>query len=184
MTLRAKDELPLESLPGPEILRGRAALEEFGRPKLTPADAALLVEPQEPPPMKRANYLPAPAVFNLNAACKLINDALDPEYGYGCYLVGSSLRKRDYRDVDVRYIMADEAFDRLFPGAHGGGPLMLHPMWSLLCASVSTWLRQQTGLPVDFQIQRQTQANEEYSRKTGHGRESLGLFLRANPADQ
>jgi hypothetical protein len=45
-------------------------------------------------------------------------------------------------------------------------------------------LRQQTGLPVDFQIQRQTQANEEYSRKTGHGREPLGFFLRANPADQ
>ena len=116
----------------------------------------------DPPPMKRANYLPAPAVFNLNAACKLINDALD-DNGFGC-------------------IMADDDFDRMFSGI--SSPYMMHPLWSLFCTSVSTWLRQQTGLPVDFQIQRQTQANEEYSVKAGHMRHPLGLFWRANPADQ
>lgn len=175
MTLRdpSLDELPLNGLPPlGDSDRARSALEAL-------AKQVPLVE-QEPPPMKRANYLPAPAVFNLNAACKLVNDALGH---FGCYLVGSSLRKRDYRDVDVRFIMGDEEFDRMFPGAHPG-PYILHPLWSLFCTSVSTWLRQQTGLPVDFQIQRQTQANEEYSRRTGHGREPLGIFRHANPADQ
>jgi hypothetical protein len=168
MTLRAKeeDELPLE----PRPLADHVTV-EVERPALP-----------EPPPMRRANYLPAPAVFNLNAACRLVNDALGDK-GYGCYLVGSSLRKRDYRDVDVRYIMADEAFDLMFPGAMPG-PFQIHPLWALFCTSVSTWLRQQTGLPVDFQVQRMTQANEDYSRKTGHGREPLGVFLCPNPADQ
>jgi len=161
VTLRPKED-PLPLKPLPEV----------------PGDAP---DDTDPPPMKRANYLPAPAVFNLNAACKLINDALD-DNGFGCYLVGSSLRKRDYRDVDVRYIMADDDFDRMFPGI--SSPYMMHPLWSLFCTSVSTWLRQQTGLPVDFQIQRQSQANEEYSVKAGHMRHPLGIFWRANPADQ
>lgn len=131
----------------------------------------------------RGNYVPAPAMFNLNACCRLINDALGH---YGCYLVGSSLVKRDYRDVDVRFIMGDEEFDQLFPGAHAGGPLLMNARWSLMCTSISTWLRQQTGLPVDFQIQRMTQANEEFGRSTGCERHPLGLFLQlsANPADQ
>lgn len=144
----------------------------------------LSVEPKPAAKDKwRANYVPAPAMFNLNACCRLINDALGNQFG--CYLVGSSTRTRDYRDVDVRYIMEDAAFDRMFPGATPG-PYLMQPLWALLCTSVSTWLRQQTGLPVDFQIQRQTQANEEYSRKTGHERHPLGLFLQlsANPADQ
>lgn len=183
MTLRSKDDLPLEQLPDPDMLKGRQLLEALAKPQLSPLDAAVLeaVAAQEPPPMKRANYLPAPAVFNLNAACKLVNDALG-DRGYGCYLVGSSLRKRDYRDVDVRYIMADADFDQLFPGI--AAPYILHPLWSLMCTSISTWLRQQTGLPVDFQIQRQTQANAEYSSETGHGREPMGFFLHPNPADQ
>lgn len=180
MTLRdsSLDELPLNGLPPMgDSERARSALEALAK-QVPPVDA-----PAEPPPMKRANYVPAPAMFNLNAACRLINDALGNKFG--CYLVGSSLHKREYRDVDVRYIMDDADFDRMFPGATPG-PYLMHPYWALLCTSVSTWLRQQTGLPVDFQIQRQTQANEEYSRKTGHGRHPLGLFLQlsCNPADQ
>jgi len=132
----------------------------------------------EPPPMKRACFVPAPHIFNLNHACNTISDAyavLGCGYGH-CYLVGSSLRKRDYRDVDVRLILDDAHFDRLFPGAQPG-PYMMHSAWSLTCAAISCWLREQTGLPVDFQIQRMTEANAEYSRKDGHGgRYPLGMF--------
>src|SRR5688572_23291882 len=124
----------------------------------------------EPPRMKRANWLPAPHFFNLNHACTIINKAFD---GFGCYLVGSSRERRDFRDVDVRFIMSDEAYDREF--RNGDATSWLDAKWSLICQAISLWLTQQSGLPIDFQIQRQTQANELHP---GPGRRSaLGIFL-------
>jgi hypothetical protein len=117
-------------------------------------------------PWRRANYIPAPHFYSLNQACSIVNRALD---GFGCYLVGSSLERRDYRDVDVRFIMSDEAYDRMFWG-NGG---WLNPLWSLMCTSISLWLSEQTKLPIDFQIQRQTQANLEHDGL----RSALGFFL-------
>ena len=117
----------------------------------------------------RPHYVPAPHFFQLNHACTLINRAFG---GLGCYLVGSSLRTRDYRDVDVRLILADDEYDRLFRDRDGNG--WLNALWSLQCVSISLWLSQQTGLPVDFQIQRMTQANE---RHPSGKRNALGIFL-------
>jgi hypothetical protein len=122
---------------------------------------------------KRANFLPAPHFYNLNQACHLINKAFSG--GFGCYLVGSSLAKRDWRDVDVRLILEDGEYERLFRArgdSPGGG--WLNPLWSLLCTSLSLWLKEQTGLPVDFQIQQQTNANAEHK---GGKRSALGIFL-------
>lgn len=86
------------------------------------------------------------------------------------YLVGSAIERRDYRDVDVRVLLADDEFDRLFPGA---SPAPQHnALWSLLCASISDWLASATGLPVDFQVQRQTDANEQYRGE----RMPLGIY--------
>lgn len=119
----------------------------------------------------RANWVPAPHYFNLNQACVTINRAFEA-FGdcLGCHLVGSSLERRDWRDIDVRYIMLDEAFDRLF----GGGPgEWTNPLWSLLCVTFSAWLSEQSNLPVDFQIQRMTQANAEHHGK----RSALGIFV-------
>lgn len=113
----------------------------------------------------RANYVGAPHFYNLNQACALINRAFPQGM---CYLVGSSLTKKDYRDVDVRLMLPDEEYDRVF----GSGD-WANPFWSLLCTSLSLWLRQQTDLPVDFQIQRQTQANEMHDGK----RSAVGIFL-------
>jgi len=118
----------------------------------------------------RANYLPAPASLNLNQACVIVNKALGD---YGCYLVGSSLKRRDYRDVDVRFIMSDENYDRMFRNENG----WTNPLWSLMCTTISMWLEKQSGLPIDFQIQRMTQANAQHSMKTGHERQPLGIFL-------
>ncbi len=120
---------------------------------------------EEPKKWKRANYVAAPHFYNLNQACALINKALDSM----CYLVGSSLVTKDYRDVDVRCIMADAAYDRLFRNEYG----WTNPLWSLMCTTWSAWLSQQSGLPVDFQIQRQTRANAEHDGK----RSALGIFL-------
>jgi hypothetical protein len=55
---------------------------------------------------QRSHYVGAPAIFHLSNACVLINESFGD---FGCYLVGSALERRDYRDVDVRFIMDDEA---------------------------------------------------------------------------
>lgn len=117
--------------------------------------------------MHRANYLPVPHVFLLNQACLTLNRAL----GLGVYLVGSSLVKRDYRDVDVRAIVRDAEYQRMFPGI---GIPQHHALWSLMCASISLYLEKLTGLPIDFQIQSMTEANTKYP--TGE-RQALGLFV-------
>ena len=119
--------------------------------------------------MKRANHLPAPHFFNLNQACKMIDEAFP--FGLGTYLVGSSLETRDYRDVDVRCILHDEDFCRIF-GATGENP-QFNALWSIMCATISLWLSKHTDLPVDFQIQRMSKANEQYPFK----RSALGMFV-------
>jgi hypothetical protein len=115
----------------------------------------------------RANYLPSPQFYLLQQACRLVNDA----FGSMCYLVGSSLVRRDYRDVDVRLMLDDEAFARTFPGITNAW--YLHPLWSLMCCSISRHLQEASGLPIDFQIQQRTKANEESG---GKARLAIGIF--------
>jgi hypothetical protein len=114
----------------------------------------------------RAHYLPAVNWVNLNHAARAVNESLP---GFGCYLVGSSMAKRDYRDVDVRFIMRDDEYDRMFKNPDG---TWNDRLWSLMCTSITFWMSQQSGLPVDFQIQRQTDAN---ARHKGKLRNALGI---------
>ena len=72
------------------------------------------------------------------------------------YLVGTAEQGGPYRDVDVRTILDDAEFDRLFDGEGG------QRRWELICMSIGTLLAQQTGLPIDYQIQRQTEANAKH----------------------
>lgn len=123
-------------------------------------------------PRTRAHFIGAPEFFNLNQACRAIVDAFD----WNVYLVGSSMKKRDFRDVDIRCILDDDEFDKLFPGV--GNNTWTDAKWSLLCSSISAWLKNQTNLPIDFQFQRRTNANAEYSSKDGHLRNALGVFLK------
>ena len=86
-------------------------------------------------------------------------------FGEVPYLVGSALEAKDgWRDVDVRLILDDEEWDRL-----GLGPTVLEgalPLgsgkWRALCWAFSLLGREMTGLPIDFQIQRRSEANEKY----------------------
>jgi hypothetical protein len=80
------------------------------------------------------------------------------------YLVGSVNERADYRDVDVRLMISDETFDALFSERR--------QLWCLVCYAINAWLRAETGLPIDFQIQRQTEANEKYG---GQFRNALGV---------
>jgi hypothetical protein len=118
---------------------------------------------------EKAIHIGAPACFVLEQCCQHICDALG---GYGCYVVGSALDRADWRDVDVRYILSDEEFERLFPDALSGH-WEHDARWLLLTVSISGWLSKQTGLPVDFQIQPQTHANERHPGK----RNAIGLRI-------
>lgn len=106
-----------------------------------------------------------PASIRLVAVAARVSDA----FGATCYLVGSALQSKDWRDVDVRLILSDEEFERWFPGYDRVS--QAHPTWSLLCDALSELARQMTGLPVDFQIQGQTEANAKYPGM----RSALGL---------
>ena len=102
-------------------------------------------------------------LYNLRHACEALNKAFDDR----TYQVGSSLWKPDYRDVDVRVMLPDDEYARMFPG--GGGHF--DATWAILCAAISEWLNKRTGLPIDFQFQQQTAANAEFSKR----RDFLGV---------
>lgn len=86
------------------------------------------------------------------------------------YLVGSALRTKQWRDVDVRLMMLDKEYK-----AWGfGDPTVAHTngKWVGLTMAFSALGKQLTGLPVDFQIQQTSHANKVYSKQV---RSCLGL---------
>lgn len=118
-------------------------------------------------PTERGTYLGPQAMFNLNAACRTIVCA----FGQHVYLVGSVYHRPDWRDVDVRCVLPDEDYDALFGKLDGRD---MPPKVGLLNAAMTAWLTLTTGLPVDFQFQRRTEANREFD---GQRRSALGLML-------
>lgn len=105
---------------------------------------------------RKVSYLTTADFAKLNHACLPLREC----FGFGSvYLVGSSQERDDFRDVDVRAILADEDFDRLF--GHAG-----ELFWGLFCLGMTEYLCSVTGLPVDFQVQRRTEASEKYGDKT------------------
>jgi hypothetical protein len=111
-----------------------------------------------------------PATLHLNAFGREISEA----FGHLPYLVGSSAVGKEWRDVDVRLMLPDDEFDTLFPDHMR--PSRCDGKWSLLCAAISELGRIRTGLPIDFQIQRTTDANEQYDGI----RHALGLYPKWN----
>jgi len=103
----------------------------------------------------RFNYIGFPAAEKLEHMCSIIHAAFGSAT-YGIYLVGSATRTKKFRDVDLRMVMTDEGYDKLF------GKVSVSPLWSIICTSISVWASEQTGLPIDFQIQRITDANARY----------------------
>lgn len=102
-------------------------------------------------------YIGAPACFALELACREITNAFGL---YGCFVVGSSLDRPDWRDIDIRFIMPDDEFAKVFPQA--GQHWEHDSRWLLLTVSISEHLSKVTGLPIDFQFQPQTHANEKH----------------------
>jgi len=109
---------------------------------------------------RKANFIGAPATFRLELACQHLNRAFG---GHGCYHVGSSRERKDWRDVDVRMILEDDEFERLFPDA-GENSWEFDARWLILTVAISDWLSKETGLPIDFQFQKRSHANERHSK--------------------
>lgn len=107
---------------------------------------------------KLTGYFTRPEFWALDEACKPLRETF-PDYGP--YLVGSVMERPTYRDVDVRLILADDRYDRLDDAE-----------WGLLGFIISRHLAAVTGLPIDFQFQRVSDANAAYK---GKPRNPLGV---------
>lgn len=112
----------------------------------------------------RAGRVGMPKSLYLKRFGELVRDA----FGEIPYHVGSSLRLslgedigREPHDVDVRVILSDDDY-----AAQGfGDPLSAHQnaKWVATCMAWSAFGSQYTGLPIDFQVQQQTDANARNS---------------------
>jgi hypothetical protein len=99
-------------------------------------------------------------MYRLDAACRMIYRAFGTPYLVGSAGIGG---KSSWRDVDVRLMLDDEEFDKVCPTLQ---------RWELLSLAIGDYLRKETGLPVDFQIQRTTEANAKHG---GKPRNPLGM---------
>lgn len=106
--------------------------------------------------------LSPPLLHRLDLACRPIAEC----FGQEPYLVGSVQMRTATAgsDVDVRLILDDKKYDRLMKGTPPG-------FATLLDFALSAYLRDLTGLPVDFQVQRMTEANANHK---GGQRNPLG----------
>ncbi len=118
-------------------------------------------------------YIGAPACFALELAIRPVCEAYHAYAGSGgCYVVGSVLERPDWRDVDIRLMLSDAVFALEFPDA--GEHWEHDAKWLLLTLAISRHLSDATGLPIDFQFQPQTKANEHHGKKR---RSPIGLRL-------
>ena len=121
-------------------------------PPNTPASPGPPREPTMPTDdTRRATFLVQSDFDRLEDWCRMVRVILG---GHGPFLVGSATERADYRDVDLRTILPDAVFDRLFRGR-------LEAV-RFLNRALSVWGQEETGLPIDFQVQRMTEANEQF----------------------
>ncbi len=97
----------------------------------------------------RTDSLTTVQLHNLDEACNIIKRGLGQPYLVGTAGIGGGT----YRDVDVRVMLADAEFAAVCPN---------QVRWELLCLAISTYLSERTGLPIDFQIQLASVANEAF----------------------
>lgn len=107
---------------------------------------------------ERHHFLHITEYRMLNDWCCLVNEMFSQDAAFGCYMVGGVLTDPDYTDVDIRLIMADDVYAARYDDKKR----------KYLNLAVSLWGQRVTGLPIDFQIQPQTLANERYSGKSGN----------------
>src|SRR5690242_8822478 len=93
-----------------------------------------------------ARHLGQPAPLLLDAWTRSVAEA----FGRTPLLVGSSLRTKHWRDVDIRLVLDDDDYERLTGSMH---ELPHNRRLAALNAAFSLWGQKVTGLPIDFQFQ-------------------------------
>lgn len=116
---------------------------------------------------KRFNYLRQPHIGRIDIALQPVLLALNE---HSAYFVGSVLQRPNFNDIDIVVIMDDEKYDALF-GPSGG---TIAPFAKWFNAASSELLRNMTNLPIDFRVQRFTNANKVYGGDE-HVRDPIGL---------
>jgi len=94
-------------------------------------------------------------MYLLDSACHPLMEV----FGWSTYLVGTAMQPRDGRpprDIDVRTIVRDKQFDRLEKAIGKKGI-------AFLGIAIGQYLASLTGLPIDYQLQRMTEANALHS---------------------
>lgn len=76
-------------------------------------------------------------------------------FGVHPYLVGSVARAEAWRDVDVRLMLDDDVYAQLTNWRTQQA--------AALNVAMSLWGQRATGLPIDFQFQRTSEANEKHN---------------------
>ena len=99
---------------------------------------------------RRASYLQVADFERVEEWCRNIRILFDDATPY---MVGSVNQHPDYRDVDIRLLLDDGTFDAAY-----ADPLKHR----LMNRAISTWGQRETGLPIDFQLQQQTAANDQF----------------------
>lgn len=107
----------------------------------------------------RSTFLLMSDFERLEEWCRLVEVVMDH---HTTYLVGSTSRTPDYRIVDLRCILPDRTFDKRW---HDRVKVRLFNR------AMSIWGQQETRLPIDFQVQRMTEANEQFG---GQPRNPMG----------
>ncbi len=102
----------------------------------------------------------------------LFGDQVWSAFDKPAYLVGSALREKSWRDVDIRLILDEDEWNALDLGDHKLGWSGASAKWMALCLAFSALGKQMTGLPIDFQIQYKPDANERHKGC----REPIGLL--------
>ena len=115
----------------------------------------------------RSSALTTSQMFEVDRACELVSRAFG---GKSPYLVGSAGigagGDGPPRDVDVRLMLDDGEFAAACP---------TRQRWELLCLAIGAYLRERTGLEIDFQVQSAAVANARHDKP----RNPLGLGGRA-----
>jgi hypothetical protein len=78
-------------------------------------------------------------------------DLCEQAFGAPVFLVGSALKTKTPRDIDVRVQMVDGPFDDLF-GEHANFG-KAGTAWAAICLAFAALGKQMTGKPIDFQVQ-------------------------------
>jgi len=102
---------------------------------------------------------------------------IEAAWGETGYLVGSSQRgERNWRDIDVRVMLSNDEYARRLGPIWQDGMRHRDLAWRAHMLAWSTLGERMTGLPIDFQVERLSEANAKHLDEP---RNPIGVTLRA-----